>query len=479
MFYSARNPSYISSMLLIPLCVCLYLWCLVIKAEEKQETLLNKTSQALHITNISYDSMLKDITYLASDKLKGRGNFSSEINEAATYIAQRFKTIGLQPLPNSKNFYQTFSIERIKPDSISVVINEQNIPTQNIAFISHAQKKQWQNTQHIHIKYVTEKDDFHKSLNAYNQAGGEYLVLIHPAHTEVFNRYKTYFNQSKSQLLTRQNTTLSKQENNKRQHSLILVLSDVQKVEQINIHLTTEQNVFQLKNVVGVLPASKKLKDSTTTHLLFSAHYDHLGINDQTQAIYNGADDDASGTTAIIQLAEFYAQQKDNTRPIIFAAFAAEELGILGSNYFSKQIPPESIAAMFNIEMIGKPSKFGAGKLWMTGYDKSELFTLLNKGKPKNDLAVYPDPYPEQTLFYRSDNAPLARLGVPAHSFSSSQIDIDPHYHQISDKLSSLNLEAMYQVIDNLSRITQPLAQGAVAPARIEAKTLKRNGKIF
>ncbi|MCI2285299.1 M20/M25/M40 family metallo-hydrolase [Colwellia sp. MSW7] len=160
--------------------------------------------------------------------------------------------------------------------------------------------------------------------------------------------------------------------------------------------------------------------------MLFSAHYDHLGSkNTEGDNIFNGADDDASGTTAIINIAQYYAKQANNARTLMFAAFSAEEIGGFGSQYFSKQLNPDAITAMINIEMIGKPSKFGTGALWMTGMERSNLGTQLNQALAKSGKKIHKDPYPKQKLFYRSDNATLAKLGVPAHSFSSSQLDKD------------------------------------------------------
>ena len=163
----------------------------------------------------------------------------------------------------------------------------------------------------------------------------------------------------------------------------------------------------------------------------------------------------------------------------MFAAFSAEEIGGFGSKYFSKQLDPQTITAMINIEMIGKPSKFGAGTLWMTGMERSDLGAQLNTALAKSNKEIYEDPYPEQNLFYRSDNATLARLGVPAHSFSSTQLDKDQHYHQTSDDLSSIDLNSLHQVIKVLATATQPLVNGSITPARIDKKAIKGKGLIF
>lgn len=107
-------------------------------------------------------------------------------------------------------------------------------------------------------------------------------------------------------------------------------------------------------NVIGILPGKSKPNE----YVIFSAHYDHLGtVTEGEDKVYNGANDDASGTTAVIALAKYFKELGNNERTLIFVAFTAEEIGIVGSRYFSKNINPDEVVAMFNIEMIGTESK--------------------------------------------------------------------------------------------------------------------------
>jgi Zn-dependent M28 family amino/carboxypeptidase len=119
-------------------------------------------------------------------------------------------------------------------------------------------------------------------------------------------------------------------------------------------HEITEQ---KLANVVGMIPG-KSRKDE---YVVFSGHYDHLGVGKPVEgdSIFNGANDDAAGTTAVIMLAKYFKALKNNERTIVFAAFTAEEIGGFGSQYFSRQFDADKVMAMFNIEMIGTESKWG------------------------------------------------------------------------------------------------------------------------
>ncbi|ASP50060.1 M20/M25/M40 family metallo-hydrolase [Cognaticolwellia beringensis] len=410
---------------------------------------------------ISSKQVIKDITYLASDDLKGRASFSPEIDQAANYIAQRFKDIGLKPLKN-KSFLQPFTVHKIQPQTQNVVLNHKKISREDIAIATTIENIDWQNSNaQVHI--VGKDDDMRKTLSELNQQGGQHLVVIHNTHAKIFKAYQNYF--------TRGLTKLSLEHPG----ALVLVLSDEDKVENYAINASVTITQQSLTNVVGILPGRQSAKEI----VLYSSHYDHLGITEDGKQIYNGADDDASGTTAVLNLAQYYAEKGNNKRTLMFSAFTAEEIGGFGSKYFSQQLNPDNVVAMINIEMIGKPSKFGAGTLWMTGMERSNLGTLLNDKLVVLNRKIYQDPYPEQGLFYRSDNATLARLGVPAHSFSSTQLDKDQHYHKVTDDISSLDLSSMHQVIETLATATQALVDGSATPTRIDKTQVRVKGKIY
>ena len=415
--------------------------------------------------NISFDQMSEDINYLASDDLRGRANFSSEISVAANYIAKRFEDIGLSPLTGNNGFKQTFSLNNITPKSLAVEINGRQLSQAQLSMASTYDKFHWNSKEDTNIHIIDVEGDMRKTLRKLNQQGGNHLVIINPAHEKLFVRYQHYFSEGLNKLAL------------EHRGAIVLALLDTPNVEKINVSGQTEITKKSLENVVGILPGKSKADE----FVLFSAHYDHLGVDPKSgkDTIFNGADDDASGTSAVINLAEYYAKQANNERTIIFTAFTAEEIGGFGSQYFSKQLNPEQVKAMVNIEMIGKPSKFGKGKIWMTGYERSNLSKLLNNALKDKGIEIYADPYPKQDLFYRSDNATLARLGVPAHSFSTTQLDKDKHYHQVSDDLASLDLQSMHQAIETLAIATQPLVTGKITPNRIDKKAVRSKGKIY
>jgi len=181
----------------------------------------------------------------------------------------------------------------------------------------------------------------------------------------------------------------------------------------------------------------------------------------------NGADDDASGTSAMIALAKYYKKLNNNERTLIFVAFTAEEVGGFGARYFSQQLNPDDVVAMFNIEMIGKDSKFGKNTAFITGYDKSDFGKILQKNLEGTEFTFHPDPYISQNLFYRSDNATLAALGVPAHTISTDQIDTDKHYHQVTDEYGTLDVENILSTIKAIAKSAVSIVKGIDTPSRI------------
>tara|TARA_B110000285_G_scaffold53291_1_gene60665 strand:- start:25987 stop:26928 length:942 start_codon:yes stop_codon:yes gene_type:complete len=247
--------------------------------------------------------------------------------------------------------------------------------------------------------------------------------------------------------------------------------------ERIGLDKFESQNSFRqsfsskdmsLFNVIGVLEGKSKADE----YVIISAHYDHLGMKtgEKGDLIFNGANDNASGVSAVLALAEHYKTQNINERSLLFVAFTAEEMGLIGSNYFGKQINPENIIAGINIEMIGKESPFGPKTAWLTGFDRSDFGQIIQKNLEESDYSLYPDPYVNFRLFFRSDNASLARLGVPAHTISTSPMDKDLDYHKVSDETKTLDFFTVSETIKAIAIGTLSIVNGNDTPSRIIMK---------
>jgi Zn-dependent M28 family amino/carboxypeptidase len=238
---------------------------------------------------------------------------------------------------------------------------------------------------------------------------------------------------------------------------------------------------FSWGNVVGAIQGKSKADEV----IIFSAHYDHIGTLATNPAlsmggnakvrrkdsIYNGANDNASGISALIDLARYFVKENTNERTILFVAFAGEELGVLGSEYFTSFIKPDLIEAVINMDMIGR--KDGSrNSPYMTGPNLSNLYDILNSRLYKEDPEKYKknfidrDRFAFENLFSRSDNYPFAELGIPAHTIMATS-PLDPYYHSLSDEPSTLDYEFMCRVVKSIALSCEGLVTGEDTPTRI------------
>lgn len=223
-------------------------------------------------------------------------------------------------------------------------------------------------------------------------------------------------------------------------------------------------------NIIGVLEGKSK-KDE---FVIISAHYDHLGMKKSGEGdlVYNGANDDASGVAGVLTLAKYF-KEVGNERTLVFAAFTAEEMGLIGSTYFGKGIDASKFVAGINLEMIGKTPSFGPNTAWLTGFERSDFGKIIQKNLEGTGYQLFPDPYKKYNLFFRSDNASLARLGVPSHTFSTTPIDVDPDYHKLTDEAETLNMTVVTQTIQAVAKGTKSIIDGRDTPTRVVIKQKK------
>lgn len=225
-------------------------------------------------------------------------------------------------------------------------------------------------------------------------------------------------------------------------------------------------------NAIGILRGSDPRAAAEV--IMISAHLDHIGVNEALTGddkIFNGADDDASGCVAVMELARVLASGKRPRRTIYFICFGSEERGGQGSRYFiaNSPVPLTQIVADLNLEMLGRPDpKVPAGKLWLTGFERSTLGPEL----AKQGAALVADPHPEQNFFRRSDNYGLALRGVIAHTVSSFGLHTD--YHRPSDDVSKIDFPFMTKSINSLVKPVRWLANSKFRPAWVPGQAPTR-----
>lgn len=227
-------------------------------------------------------------------------------------------------------------------------------------------------------------------------------------------------------------------------------------------------NGIKMSNIIGVLEGTTKKEE----FVIISAHHDHLGEKKDGEGdrIFNGANDDASGVVGVLSLADYYAKKGTNERSILFVCFTAEEMGLIGSKYFGKDIDPTKFVAGINLELIGKEPKTGPKTAWLTGFDRSDFGKIIQKNLVGTGYKLFPDPYKKFNLFFRSDNASLARLGVPSHTFSTTPIDIDADYHKVSDEAETLDVGVLTETVKAVAKGTESIINGKDTPTRVVIK---------
>jgi Zn-dependent M28 family amino/carboxypeptidase len=200
--------------------------------------------------------------------------------------------------------------------------------------------------------------------------------------------------------------------------------------------------------------------------ILLTAHLDHLGNRGTTgDTIFNGADDDASGSTAVLELAEAIAKGHRPKRTVMFVWFGSEESDGAGARNFLDHppVPLERIVANLEFEMIGRPdAKVPPHTLWLTGYERTNLGAELAKRGAK----IVADPHPDQHFFERSDNIQLARRGVIAQTVSSFGLHTD--YHKASDEIGTIDFTHMTDAIQSMLAPVRWLANTAFTPVWLE-----------
>jgi peptidase M28-like protein len=214
-----------------------------------------------------------------------------------------------------------------------------------------------------------------------------------------------------------------------------------------------------LRNVIGMVKGSDPiLKD---TYVLVTAHYDHIGVKAQGEGdtIFNGANDDASGISALIEIARAIARSPNRPlRSIAFIAFFGEERGLVGSRYYARNpvFPIDKTYAQLNLEQLGRTDDSEGARVkaaTLTGWDRSDVGRILAAAAAPYGIRIYKHPKFSEEFFERSDNEALAKLKVPAHTLSVAYEF--PDYHGVGDEAEKLDYA-------NLTTVTRALRAGVL-----------------
>lgn len=396
------------------------------------------------------------IHFLANDSLKGRGNGSTSLLKAGLFIGDNFKESGLQVFPGSAGYYIPFrpfgGSTNVVTDAL--IWNGKKIATDAFRYFHPAPGNY--SPMSLSDFTVIKIDSFFTEniLGNYKTINNNLLLWSDQPQPDKENYFPPQIGLSTDGL----------------KYNVLLVCAssppDSILLSGINNYYANVEY-----NIVGLLPGKSRPKEV----ILFSAHYDHEGVfnrGKRKDSILNGANDNASGVTALLLLAKYFAQKNDNERTILFCAFAGEELGLLGSKDFVNYFDPATIMAGINIEMIGIP-QYGKNNIFITGYDRSSLPGILEKQLASTPVRLKAGPSEEKELFKRSDNFAFVEKGVPAHSIMSSDDD-DKCYHQPCDEVKRINISHLTTIARAIATATAALINGKETPTRIDPLSVKK-----
>jgi aminopeptidase YwaD len=411
--------------------------------------------------------------FLASDALQGRGSGTHDELVAATYVASQLRQYGIEPAGDDGGY-----IQRVPAIQRKIV----SPPRLTISPPGSAEPMAWEYGKDFLVVVLTQTD-FSGPLRKLNvdklndtgnpavEAGAVVLIVgadeskvkqtafslasagASAILTLARNSEVNHFEEAGKQLPKVANQLKDGSADDLKFNVLELKQDAVDAIEQlpegsmVKFEARSSEEKGFTWNAVGILRGS----DPSLQHhvILFSAHLDHLGIGIPINGddIYNGADDDASGTTAVLEIARVLGRGQRPRRTVLFALFGSEEMGGIGSTYFRNRppVPLKEIAANLEFEMIGRPDPaVKDDTLWLTGWERSNLGPEL----AAHGAHLVADPHPGENFFARSDNFVLAKKGVVAQTISSYGLHKD--YHQPSDDLAHLDFKHMNAAIGSL-----------------------------
>jgi hypothetical protein len=414
--------------------------------------------------------------FLSSDVLAGRGSATRDEELTATYVASEFESYGLKPAPGMNGYLQTAEVFAPKLDGQATLqIGESSFhegndfalltssgaaasgPLARVA-VSDVQSAHVPEGAAVLLTGAADQKTLFPAASALRRQG---VTIILIPETPALSALPQMFGGE-----TRVSVRLAEDPPRKTPTVVFLHAEAAAKLNagdgtQINLAVQElpESKPRQTFNAIGYLEGT----DPRAGTLLLSAHLDHLGTGRPVNgdAIYNGANDDAAGTTAVLELAHALAAGPRPLRSVLFVCYGSEEIGELGSTYFGKHppIPLNNFVANLEFEMIGNQDpKMPPGVLLFTGWDRSNLGPALKE----HGALLGPDPYPEQHFFERSDNYALALRGVVAHT--AAGWGTVPTYHQPGDDMAHLDIAFMTRAIQSLIEPVRWLADSDFHP---------------
>lgn len=409
------------------------------------------------VNRISPASLRGHLSFIASDLLEGRLTPSRGLDIAAEYIAAQFRRAGLEPIgddgyfqtatlavrePNYEGFEMTITSAgktvKVERDEV-YLLSARPIALNNVPIVAWSGGTPSPQEINGKVVFITDFDAL-QSLRGYQPA----LVFLPTApptgHQGLIYREMPRFRPTLNVLSRPDMSELLKDPN-----------------ARVTIRMAAAlERPVKARNVAAVLRGSDPiLRD---TYVMLTAHYDHIGTTPHgDDHIYNGANDDGSGTVSVIEIASAMAAMRPRPkRSIVFMTFFGEEPGGVGSNYYVRHplVPLAKTIADLNLEQVGRTDAGNGPQVAnasLTGFDFSDLPKIVAAEGRRVGIQVYKDEQNSDSYFSRSDNQPLADAGIPAHTLGVA-FEF-PDYHKVSDHWDKIDY-------DNMAKVARAIALG-------------------
>lgn len=438
------------------------------------------------LQSIHEDRILETVSYLASDAMNGRDTPSKELEAASDYVTERFRAAGLEGLCPDAAFLQpselnqtlapklTASLRIGSADVVPVTVLIGTKDTIGITGIVHNSATIGNSTDVDAETSIVVIDELLLPPQAVDNPGTALITYLRQTAAFVRQGAKVVLVRVAPESVLFE-VAMSLSQNPVtipppfEPRCAILLVPKTQPLDgEVSLEIPANvQKATLVHNVVGVLRGSDA--DLSKQAVLVSAHLDHIGpAAGGADRVNNGADDNASGVTGVLFLADACAALKQRPkRSIVFMTFWGEEKGLLGSKYFVENPlwELESIVCNINLEMIGRPEVQAEGKAWGTGWSHSSLGPQMAAGAVRVGVSIFEHNKFSEMLYTRSDNASFVAKGVIAHSFSAGSLHND--YHQPTDEVEKLNIPHMTKVIRGLLAGMLPIARGELTPVAV------------
>jgi aminopeptidase YwaD len=432
----------------------------------------------------------ENLSYLAGPALHGRGSTTEDEHKAAEYIAAQLKSYGLAPAAEHDDYIQVGSMRsREAIGNPTLAIEPQPGTNAKPVVFTHGQQIVVAELSHASIAATMQRIDLSGDTTPPEfTTGAVLLIKLKPGiKTDEARKLLAPYRSGKAAMVIVPSSyasrtmfdRLAKQPpytqqligNEEPGSRAVFILAKEEAFDQLwsqpdgtTVDFEAEISPWKTTNTWNVLA---KLQGTTEKDqvILLSAHLDHLGIKDGET--YYGADDDASGTAAVMELARVLAKEPKPKRTVVVALWGSEEVGLVGARFFLQNptFPLHNIVANLEFEMIGRADpKVKPDELWLTGWERTNLGPELAKHGAK----LVADSRPDQQFFTRSDNYALAKQGIVAQTVSSFGLHTD--YHQPTDTVDKIDFQHMDQAVASIIGPVTWLANTDFTPEWVDGK---------